>query len=314
MHSTGRHAGRTVSAAALLAAILVLGVPTGSGATSDRKPPTTPTNLRVTGMSASSVSLAWNPSTDNSGSSATGSGAPEVSKSGCPRPRRELHLDRRRGSAHHLFLRGVHHRCGGQPVQEQQHPDGHDTPGHDPAVDPVVSVRDVGPTHFSLTWSATDDGRFLWYTVFVNGAAVINSTQERSATISSLQPDTTYTVTVQASDTGGNRSPMSNPVGVTTRSQDYVDTTPPTAPTNLWASGHGDREFQLWWTEVHRRRDPAGQPRVLRLHQRRVKRDSLRPGVQPRQLRGVRFQHGDGNRDRRRRQPVGAGHDHGHPP
>ena len=34
----------------------------------DRKPPTTPTNLPVTGMTPYSVSLAWNPSTDDSGS------------------------------------------------------------------------------------------------------------------------------------------------------------------------------------------------------------------------------------------------------
>src|SRR5688572_25032888 len=33
----------------------------------DRQRPTTPTNLRVTGVTAYTVSLAWNPSTDNSG-------------------------------------------------------------------------------------------------------------------------------------------------------------------------------------------------------------------------------------------------------
>src|SRR5262245_57139181 len=33
----------------------------------DRTPPTTPTNLRVTGVSDYSVSLAWNASSDNSG-------------------------------------------------------------------------------------------------------------------------------------------------------------------------------------------------------------------------------------------------------
>jgi hypothetical protein len=32
----------------------------------DRTPPTTPTNLRITASSATSVSLAWNPSTDAS--------------------------------------------------------------------------------------------------------------------------------------------------------------------------------------------------------------------------------------------------------
>src|SRR5687768_578766 len=38
-----------------------------SAASRDRTPPTAPSNLRVTGKTTSSVSLAWNPSTDNSG-------------------------------------------------------------------------------------------------------------------------------------------------------------------------------------------------------------------------------------------------------
>jgi len=39
-----------------------------AAAARDRTPPTTPTNLQVTGMTPYSVALAWNPSTDNSGS------------------------------------------------------------------------------------------------------------------------------------------------------------------------------------------------------------------------------------------------------
>ena len=52
-----------------LALLLILLVPASPAlAARDRTPPTTPTNLRVTGMTAYGVSLAWNPSTDNSGS------------------------------------------------------------------------------------------------------------------------------------------------------------------------------------------------------------------------------------------------------
>src|ERR1700740_865866 len=39
-----------------------------SAAKRDRTPPTTPSNLRATGISSYGVSLAWGPSTDNSGS------------------------------------------------------------------------------------------------------------------------------------------------------------------------------------------------------------------------------------------------------
>src|SRR5688572_15113085 len=56
---------------ALLACLLVLVMllPTSPAqAARDRTPPTRPTNLHVTGTTPYSVSLAWNPSTDNSGS------------------------------------------------------------------------------------------------------------------------------------------------------------------------------------------------------------------------------------------------------
>lgn len=38
-----------------------------SAQTRDRKPPTQPTDLRVTSITSYSVSLSWTPSTDNSG-------------------------------------------------------------------------------------------------------------------------------------------------------------------------------------------------------------------------------------------------------
>src|SRR5688572_26499025 len=52
--------------AILLVLVLILPVSPASAAR-DRTPPTTPKNLRVTGMTAYSVSLAWDPSTDKSG-------------------------------------------------------------------------------------------------------------------------------------------------------------------------------------------------------------------------------------------------------
>ena len=50
----------------LVIALLVSSSP-ALAAARDRTPPTRPTNLRVTGTTSYSVALAWNPSTDNSG-------------------------------------------------------------------------------------------------------------------------------------------------------------------------------------------------------------------------------------------------------
>src|SRR5688572_19390461 len=69
---TNMTAGKAVvrrAAAAALAPVLALAVvgPVAAGPRGDRTPPTTPTNLRVTSLSHKSVTLAWDPSTDNSG-------------------------------------------------------------------------------------------------------------------------------------------------------------------------------------------------------------------------------------------------------
>ena len=56
----------TAAALALLALLLVSGR-TASAAKADKTAPTTPTNLVVTAVTENTVSLKWNPATDNSG-------------------------------------------------------------------------------------------------------------------------------------------------------------------------------------------------------------------------------------------------------
>jgi hypothetical protein len=64
-----------------------------------------------------------------------------------------------------------------------------------------------------------------------------------------LQPDTTYAVQIRTIDFGGNPSPISDPVSVTTPPANPNDTTPPTVPANVSAYGFGDLEMQLSWTQ-----------------------------------------------------------------
>jgi hypothetical protein len=60
-----KFAMRAIAIALLLSVVLAT---SPAQAARDRTRPTTPTNLRVTATASYSVSLAWNPSTDNSGS------------------------------------------------------------------------------------------------------------------------------------------------------------------------------------------------------------------------------------------------------
>src|SRR5688572_21863694 len=58
---------RAARVAAVLVVLVSLFGTSHALAARDRTPPTKPTNLRVTSVTSYNVSLAWNPSTDNSG-------------------------------------------------------------------------------------------------------------------------------------------------------------------------------------------------------------------------------------------------------
>jgi chitodextrinase len=127
-----------------------------------------------------------------------------------------------------------------------------------PPTKPVVSVTDVGPTHVSLAWSSTEDGPNVWFTVYQNGSAILQGTRNTSATFGPLTPETNYVFTVQARDFGGNVSPLSDPVTVTTDPVNTNDTTPPTTPGNLRDNGMSfeDGETWLFWDQSTDNVDP----------------------------------------------------------
>jgi len=119
---------------------------------------------------------------------------------------------------------------------------------------PVVSVVGVNPTEVSLVWTAsTDDGPYLFYQVFVNGSPNVDAGQKRFAVVHGLTPETTYEITVKARDLYGppNVSAPSNVVTVTTSAVSATDTEPPSSPRDLygWDAGDGAREINLFWTE-----------------------------------------------------------------
>jgi chitodextrinase len=127
-----------------------------------------------------------------------------------------------------------------------------------PPTKPIVSVTDVGPTHISLAWSSVDDAPNVSFNVYMNGSPVLQGTRNTSGTFGPLTPETTYTFTVQARDFGGNVSPMSDPITVTTEASDQNDTTPPTMPGNLTDNGMSfqDGETWLFWQQSTDNVDP----------------------------------------------------------
>lgn len=245
------------AAALFLALTLALGVSTASAQRRDRWPPTRPTNLHVTATASFSVSLAWNPSTDNSGSfsyriHASNGHDATVSQASTSF---DWNFGLTAGFTYSFYVYAVDgsgNRSGNSNTVTVTLP--RDSV---PPTAPVLSVTDVGPSHVALAWTASiDDGPFVWYQTFVNGTPTVGLTAETSATILGLTPSTTYTFTVQARDNGINWSSPSNAVTVTTAPADSTDTQPPTTPGNLFGFDGGCAEAWLTWDQSTDNVDP----------------------------------------------------------
>jgi chitinase len=220
----------------------------------DRTPPTAPTNLVVTATTEHSVSLAWGPSTDNSGRFSyliccvAGKNVP-VSQSVTSHTLEGLQSGK-------TYVFRVYAKDAAGNLSKASNAVTVTLPGQIAApTKPVVQLLDVGPTHVSLSWSSTDDGTIVWYAIYINGEAV-SSLSSRTGTFTCarvqvptycdpIDQDTTYTFTVRAQDNDGNVSPVSDPLIVTTLPAPDDDT-PPTAPTNITADGNGGFTSVRW--------------------------------------------------------------------
>jgi chitinase len=254
MDSRGWFAGSLL--AVVLGPVLVFG-PTDAGAAQrDRTPPTAPADLVITAFTSYTVSLAWRPATDNSGSfsyrlTADGWGGgtvtlPQTATS------HELHL--LAGYKYSISLRAVDAAGNTSPSSNTVSvtlPADRTAPSA-----PVLSVTGVTASTVSLAWEpSVDDGSYISYQVLINGGTIFWAGGTTSALIQGLEPATEYTFAVQGRDNWQNWSPLSNTVTVTTDPANPNDHTPPTPPTNLTASDY-DCEVVLRWTQSTDDSDP----------------------------------------------------------
>jgi chitodextrinase len=267
---TAKQAGVRRGAGAALAAVLALMFVGSIAAASEKKPPpapqpspdksapTTPTNLRVTNLTHKTVTLAWDPSTDNSGSVTY-----TVYKDGQP-----FTVPQASGTTYTIdwLSPGMTYSfyvTAGDKSLNRSAPSNivtvttpRDTT---PPTAPELSGTVRGPSQVSLTWTAATDDLTWWslgYRVFVNGASAtehVNWYGERQVVLRHLAPATTYTFTVQASDSNGNTT-MSNEITLTTEATS--DVTPPSAPTNVRIVDGFCPEFWVGWTQSTDDLDP----------------------------------------------------------
>jgi hypothetical protein len=234
--------------ALVLAAVLV-------GTAAARGGPSTPTNLRITGSTDTSVSLAW----DASRGSSNFWYCVQRNASGCVRvdpPRTTMtwpNLPPNTTSTFSVYaITSAGHRSeNSNSVSYTTPPD--TTP---PSPTPQLTVPSVRPTWFSVTWTpSTDNVSQVFYTLFVNGAPQFSGAiGVRSWVLLDRTPETTYLVKVRAADAFGNFV-ESDTVAVTTPA--VTDHEPPTAPTNFTLSPESSPP-EIWtdWTQSTDNVDP----------------------------------------------------------
>jgi chitodextrinase len=128
------------------------------------------------------------------------------------------------------------------------------TPDHTPPSVPTgLTVTERATTAVSFSWTASTDttggSGLAGYHVYRNGVLLSAKVTTNKFTDTGLAPDTIYTYTVSAYDNAANGSTASAPLKVTTLKlpQTPPDSTPPTKPLDLHATGTTDHSISLRW-------------------------------------------------------------------
>jgi len=263
-----------IAAVTALAFITVItaAAPAQAGPRPDRTPPTAPTNLRVTAVTHTSVTVAWNPSTDNVGvtsyslwAEGTGTGVVSVTHPQTTGTWTGL----RPGQTVTMRVRAFDAAFNGSADGTITVTTTPDTTA--PAAPSGLTVEEVTAGKVRVQFNAgTDNVGPVTHEVLVNGVVTPNADwtiaegSPRPAVqgfwVRQLEPGTTYQLAVRARDGSGNVSAPSNTVTATTAAS--TDTVAPTTPTLLRASGGGTgicpEELWLGWTASSDDREAAG--------------------------------------------------------
>jgi hypothetical protein len=207
--------------------------------------PTPPTDLRITALTSYSVSLAWTAATSPVGIQAyllaTGSNyerAPGDATSWIFR------TGIRPNNTYTLYVGALDNNNR----NSQNSPFVTFTTPADttPPSKPTIQASRVGDNWISLAWSSFDaDQGPVWFTVSRDGAAILSNSLTTSGSFGGLQPEMTYTFSVEARDFAGFRV-LSDAITVTTSSR-INDVTPPTAPALTPFLVAPDGETWLTW-------------------------------------------------------------------
>jgi chitodextrinase len=239
----------SLACCAVLATFAVL-APSASAAGKPRRdntPPTIPTNVRVVGVTEETITIAWNASTDNSGSIHAyiaggiyhpGTSTTKTFTGLVPNTTRTYYVQAIDPSGNMSGL--------SDPVTATT---SSDTTA--PTTPTNLKVAGTGISTVSLTWDRSSDRWAFRYEVLMDGQFLATAAHPfvgtPSTTLRKIRPGT-HTFEVRARDFSGNVSGVSNTVVVVLEGNG--DATPPTAPTNLEVEDFNDNcgSLILRWT------------------------------------------------------------------
>jgi chitodextrinase len=238
-----RNTGLAVGAILL---IVAFGASTAGATRRDRTPPTTPTNLRITATTETSISLAWNASTDNSGNFSY-----RVSESGTNNqtvavPQTQTTLTFSRLWPEQTYTYTVYAADAAGNRSGNSNTVSYTTPPDvtPPAPAPQLTVTPFRPARAAFSWTrSVDNVSQVRYTLYANGIPQVDLFDYTHHTLFYLTPSTTYEFQVIARDVFGN-AVAGDPISVTMPSS--TDTVPPTAPTNLTGAEMADEVHMNW--------------------------------------------------------------------
>ena len=240
---------------AALVVFAVLAPAAHAGPKRDDTPPSTPTNVRVVGVTEETITIAWNASTDNSGRIHAyiaggiyhpGDSTTKTFTGLVPNTTRTFYVQAIDPSGNTSGL--------SQPASGTTAPDV--TP---PTTPTGLKVTGTGISTVSLAWDRASDRWAFRYEVLMNGEVVTSLqhpfTGTPTTTLRKIPPGT-FTFQVRARDFSGNVSGLSNAQTVTLEGNG--DSTPPSAPTNLEVEDFNDNcgSLILRWTPSTDNTDP----------------------------------------------------------
>lgn len=248
---------------ALTAALLFNGSTSSAAGKGDRSAPTAPSNLVVTAITSTSISMSWQGSTDNSGKFSYKVRITNLNNSAynslATVSQTQTSYTAKFLASNNNYTFAVYAVDGsGNKSAESNLASGRTLADTAPPSTPVLQATVLGPSQVQLTWTKSTDNvanNCCVYSFNMNGSPLTQHinwasapTDKLSVIIRHIQPGTTNTFSVNVGDYSGG-SVTSNTVSATTPPSN--DVIPPTAPTNLHlVRDNTCGEVYIGWTEA----------------------------------------------------------------